>query len=175
MQAVLDAVHSLRTAGGEVDGQVRVLEVASLDQLREALIQDAFHVLHLSAHGTPTTVELENEDGAATPVETGDLVDVLREAERGVPLVVLSSCSGAGRGAEAMAAGLVARGVDRVLAMQAPVSDEYATTLAAALYGGLVAHPGQPVEQALAFRLATKKPRPLCPRTVSRSMRSPHC
>ena len=43
--------------------QVRILEVASLPAIRQALAQDAYHVLHLSAHGSPEAVELEDEDG----------------------------------------------------------------------------------------------------------------
>jgi len=60
MQAVLDAVSGLPGGGG----QVRILEVASLPQIQAALEAEEFHVLHLSAHGTATVVELEDEDGA---------------------------------------------------------------------------------------------------------------
>ena len=59
MQAVLDAVSDV--PGGPA--QVRILEVASLPQIRKALENDAFHVLHLSAHGSAESVELEDEDG----------------------------------------------------------------------------------------------------------------
>ena len=58
------------SVAGHPDAQVRILEVASLAAIRQALAQDAYHVLHLSAHGSPESVELEDEDGA--PVE-GDL------------------------------------------------------------------------------------------------------
>ena len=37
--------------------------MASLAQIRQALERDTFHVLHLSAHGSPESVELEDEDG----------------------------------------------------------------------------------------------------------------
>ena len=53
MAAVLNAVAGI-TAGA----QVRILEVASLAAIRQALDQDAYHVLHLSAHGSPQAVEL---------------------------------------------------------------------------------------------------------------------
>jgi tetratricopeptide (TPR) repeat protein len=49
-----------------------------------------------------------------------------------------------------MAANLVGRGVDRVIAMLAPVTDGYATELARRLYQELAARPDLPVGQALA-------------------------
>src|SRR5258708_3028260 len=55
-----------------------------------------------------------------------------------------------GAGAEAMGAGLVARGADRVIAMLAPVTDRYATVLARRLYQELAARPGRTAGQALA-------------------------
>jgi hypothetical protein len=148
MQAVLDcAVPAVHDAAG----QVRILEVASADQIDQALTKDAFHVLHLSAHGCAVSVELEDEDGTAQQVTADQLMQVLRHAGRPVPLIVLSTCSGAaGASADAIAAGLIARGADRVIAMQAPVTDGYATSLAAALYAELVRHDTQPVAQALA-------------------------
>ena len=96
MAAVLDAVAGI-TAGG----QVRILEVASLAAIRQALAEDAYHVLHLSAHGSPEVVELEDEDGTPVTVSLAALVEALRLAGRVVPLIVLASCSGgasAGRG-----------------------------------------------------------------------------
>ena len=50
MAAVLDATSEV-AAGAHA--QVRILEVASLAAIREALAKDAYHVLHLSAHGSP--------------------------------------------------------------------------------------------------------------------------
>ncbi|MGH3934337.1 MAG: SEFIR domain-containing protein, partial [Pseudonocardiaceae bacterium] len=48
MQAVVDAVTDL---AGDPRAQVQILEVASVPQIIEALRADAYHVLHLSAHG----------------------------------------------------------------------------------------------------------------------------
>jgi hypothetical protein len=67
-----------------------------------------------------------------------------------VPLIVLSSCSGGATGTQAMAAGLIVEGAERVIAMLAPVSDGYATTLARRLYLELAAHPEAAAGQALA-------------------------
>jgi CHAT domain len=49
-----------------------------------------------------------------------------------------------------MAAGLLGQGADRVLAMLAPVTDRYATLLAASLYRELAVHPAVPAGVALA-------------------------
>jgi CHAT domain len=147
MAAVLDAVAPV--AGGP-GAQVRILEVASLPAIRQALAEDAYHVLHLSAHGSPELVELEDEDGGPVAVTPGTLMGVLRHAGRAVPLVVLSSCSGGAAGSQAMAAGLIGRGADRVIAMLAPVTDQYATVLARHLYRELAAGPGLTAGQALA-------------------------
>ncbi|MGH4024282.1 MAG: CHAT domain-containing protein, partial [Pseudonocardiaceae bacterium] len=146
MQAVLDAVTDV---AGDPRAQVQILEVASVQQIVAALRADAYHVLHLSAHGSPDSVELEDEDGGPVSVDTTQLIEALRDAGRPVPLIVLSSCSGGASGAEALAAGLVRRGAGRVVAMQAPVTDRYAIALAASFYRELVEDPAQPVRQAL--------------------------
>ncbi|MET8149517.1 CHAT domain-containing protein [Actinoplanes sp. NPDC005259] len=138
MQALLDAVGDLATGSG---GQVRILEVASLSQIHEALRESDFHVLHLSAHGSASMVELEDEDGDPHPVGCRDLMNAIRDARAEVPLIVLSSCAGAAGGGEALAAALVQAGADRVLAMQAPVTDTYATRLLAQFYRELTITP----------------------------------
>jgi hypothetical protein len=141
-----------------------VLEVASLPQIATALRADDYHVLHLSAHGSAAAVELEDEDGHPARVTTGELIGVLRDAGKPVPLIVLSSCSGGAGGAEAMAVGLVRAGADRVIAMQAQVSDDYATALTAAVYAELAREPAQPVAQALARARRAAQSRPGEPR-----------
>jgi len=147
MQAVLDAVSDM---GGGPAAQVRILEVASLAQIRQALARDVFHVLHLAAHGSAEAVELEDEDGSPVAVTAQSLMQALRQAGRPVPLIVLSSCSGGSAATQAMAAGLIERGADRVIAMLAPVTDGYATLLARRLYQQLAARPDLPAGQALA-------------------------
>ena len=147
MQAVLDAVAEV---AGHPGAQVRILEVASLAQIRQALHDDAYHVLHLSAHGSPAAVELEDEDGSPAGVTSQALMQALQYAGRPVPLIVLSSCSGGASGTQAMAAGLIAQGAPQVIAMLAPVTDGYATALARFLYQELAADPGLTAGQALA-------------------------
>src|SRR5664280_2086774 len=164
MQAVLDAVASLT---GQPTAEVQFLEVASAGQIAATVRGEGFHVLHLSAHGSPDGVELEDEDGNPVPTSGRDLVDALRSAGRRVPLIVLSSCAG-GSDAAGLAVGLIRRGADRVLAMQAPVSDRYAIELAGAFYAELVREPDQPVAAALAAaRYAVEQHRQAARRTAA--------
>jgi len=146
MAAVLDATSEVASG---VHAQVRILEVASLAAIREALARDAYHVLHLSAHGSPESVELEDEDGAPVTVTTETLMNALKSSGHPVPLIVLSACSGGATGSAAMAAGLVGRGANRVMAMLAPVTDTYATKLARSFYRELSTDPSVTVGQAL--------------------------
>jgi len=50
MAAILDTVAAIADVSANVRPQVRILEVASLAAIRQAVTDDAFHVLHLSAH-----------------------------------------------------------------------------------------------------------------------------
>ncbi|MDQ1739180.1 MAG: hypothetical protein QOE53_832, partial [Pseudonocardiales bacterium] len=147
MQAVLDATSDL---DGAAEVQVRILEVASLPEITAALKQDQYHVLHLSAHGNRTGIELENEDGEATFASTEALITAVRAGGHGLPLIVLSSCAGADGGVDGLAASLITRGADRVLGMQATVTDPYATEFARRLYQSLAGDPDATVGQALA-------------------------
>ncbi|MCR3752899.1 CHAT domain-containing protein, partial [Lentzea californiensis] len=148
MQALLDAVSDLDLASA--GAQVRILEVASLAEIGQALAAEQYHVLHLSAHGSAHTVELEDEDGYPEAADAGELVAALKAGEKRLPLVVLSSCHGAEAGTAGLAAELVLHGADRVVAMQAAVTDRFATALAHELYRQLAASPQATVAQALA-------------------------
>jgi tetratricopeptide (TPR) repeat protein len=154
MQAVLDATGPVADTG-----QVRILELAHPKPISEAIQTDEFHVLHLSAHGSPTSLELETEDGEPLDVGAGALVDALRAGGRVVPLIVLSSCAHNIDGAAGLAASLLAGGADRVLSMQSSVTDTYATALAAELYAFLANHPSEPVARALAAARQTVEQR----------------
>lgn len=146
MQAILGAVADVATAGG---GAVRILEVASLEQITAALRADEFHVLHLGTHGSATILELEDEDGDPVIVEAAQLAAALRASGRALPLVVLSSCGGVDGGTGGLAHTLIRGGVERVLVMQTSISDRYATLLSKAFYDMLAADPGTTAALAL--------------------------
>lgn len=148
--AILDAVGATAGSGR---AEVQVLEVANAETiaraLSDALARGGFHVLHLSGHGSSTSIELETEDGAAVPTSATDLVAAIQASGAQVPLVFLSACHGvsADRG---LAADLVRAGVPRVVAMQSAVTDAYATALAKAFYDRLAGPPSEGSQPALA-------------------------
>lgn len=143
MQAIVEVVSACGRA------EVTILEVAGLDEIAEALRRDTYHVLHLSAHGSPHGVELEDADGNAVDVQAEDLVRVLRRGGRPVPLIVLSSCDGAADADTGLAMTLVKHGAARVIAMQTEISDRYATGLITRVYQAL-GEDNIPVAAALA-------------------------
>ncbi|MFN6338092.1 MAG: TIR domain-containing protein [Cyanobacteriota bacterium] len=136
MQNILDAVEPAQRRDNV---EVKILEVGHPDQIAAAIETDAYHVLHLSCHGRPGSLELEDEDGQAVPVTAAELVAPIRALGRPLPLVVLNACHGgveAGIGAS-LAQALIQAGIPGVVAMQTTVSDRYATELARAFYGHL--------------------------------------
>jgi tetratricopeptide (TPR) repeat protein len=152
MQAVLEGATA---AAGGSSAQIRILEVASLPTIRDALQSDAYHVLHLSAHGRGDYVELEDEDGRPVQVSSATLAATLREAGRPMPLIVLSTCADM-----TMAKDLIAQGANRVITMLGPVTDAYAITLARHFYRLLAAAPAAPAAQILSLaRIAAEEER----------------
>ena len=75
--AVLDYERELRNvlaavrAARQDAADVRVVPFATPAAIREELDRGPAHVLHISGHGSPGTLDLENEDGSARPVTAG--------------------------------------------------------------------------------------------------------
>ncbi len=119
--------------------------------------------LHLSCHARPGELVLETVGGQVDPVSADRLLDEGVPAGADLPMVVLSGCStglaarqgrlrpddaqpGSATGTRqqmkregeaalgSVAARLIEAGVPQVLAMQAPVTDAYATQLSAGFY-----------------------------------------
>src|SRR4029453_8448188 len=64
LRTVLAAVRGARVG----DARVRILPFATTAPTRKALDGGQTHVLHLSGHGGPGVLDLEDETGAARPV-----------------------------------------------------------------------------------------------------------
>jgi len=141
---ILDAVEPARKQSRPArSAYVRVLERGTVKAIRDALAAERYHVLHVTCHAGPGVLVLEAEDGSADPVNAGRFCADALLAGRGVPVVVLAGCATALSGpasqeGEAALPGfareLLAHGVPAVVAMQAPVSDPYATELGARFY-----------------------------------------
>lgn len=85
-------------------------------------------VLHFSGHGETGELLFQDEYGGLRPVQTADLVEILRLAGESVRLVVLSACHSASH-AEALLAH-----VDCVVAMRGPIKDTDARRFSVAFY-----------------------------------------
>jgi CHAT domain/TIR domain/AAA ATPase domain len=133
LQTILDAVDLARA---HETVQVRFLEIGHPDEIGKAIEEDAYRVLHLSCHGLPGLLELEDQDGKAVRVSAETLLAPIRRTGRPLPLILLNACqTGVAAGATAsLAEALLRAGVSAVLAMQASVSDFYATRFAGAFY-----------------------------------------
>ncbi len=136
LQCILDAVQP---AQRHANVEVRILEVGHPEEIGAAIASDAYHILHLSCHGRPGALELEDESGGAVLTTAEQLIAPIRRAGRPLPMVLLNSChGGVSEGASAsLAEALLRAGVPCVLAMQTSVSDYYATQLARAFYENL--------------------------------------
>ncbi|MEA2602862.1 MAG: hypothetical protein QOF89_3854, partial [Acidobacteriota bacterium] len=147
LSRILDAVEPARklTPKQRRPAYVRVIERGTVKAIHEALQTERYHVLHVTCHAGPGTLVLEKEDGSEDRVNAQRFCDDVLPSGRGVPLVVLAGCATAlnvsgsqgGTALPGLARQLLARGVPAVLAMQAPVSDPYATDLGARLYRAL--------------------------------------
>lgn len=147
LDCILDAVEPARKQNRPA--YVRVIDRGTVKAIRDALLAERYHVLHITCHAGPGVLILEKEDGSKDLVDARRFCDEILPPGRGVPLVVLAGCATAlsvregepdKQGEEALpglARQLLARGVPAVLAMQAPVSDPYATHLGARLYRAL--------------------------------------
>ena len=126
LQNILNAVEPLSRYE---NAEVRILEVGHPEEIARAIERDAYHVLHLSCHGGPGTLELEDEDGQVVPTTADELIAPLKGTGRPVPLVFLNTCHGAVQGGRtaSFAEALLRAGVPAVLAMQTSVSDHYAS------------------------------------------------
>jgi tetratricopeptide (TPR) repeat protein len=149
VQNILDAVEGWTRAPGVPAGsrdrdrdnyEVRILEVAHPDVIGAAIAADAYHVLHLSCHGLPGALELEDEEGRAVRTAAEGLLTPIRKTGRPLPLVLLNAChTGVAPGQTAsLAEALLHGGIPAVVAMQAPVSDHYAISLARSFYTHLL-------------------------------------
>jgi hypothetical protein len=144
---------------------------------------DGWDVLHLSGHGGRGVFLLEHADGSPDPVDTAELVRLLRPARRRVKLAVVSACQSAadvtaetmrligladqaeqleGGAAEPTGTPAASLGVAQalvkeldcaVVAMRYPVTDDFAIAFGEEFYEHLLSR-GHPVDVAAARAVA---------------------
>ncbi|MER5756898.1 tetratricopeptide repeat protein [Streptomyces sp. NPDC002088] len=152
LEAEVGRIHeALGSSLQLADGRVRLLNQGTRTALTEALAEERFHAVHIACHARPGELILEDEYGNAQPVTAAELASALTGTQL-PPLVVLSGCSTAlgvpADGEEQTAAALpglsrqlVAAGIPAVLAMTAPVTDDFPSRLAERFYQGLATSP----------------------------------
>lgn len=113
-----------------------------------ALAPDQYYVLHLSAPGSLSGVELEDEDGKLEPATANRSIAAMRAGAHSFPLAALFSYADAAVRADGLAATLMRDGTDRIVAMQIAVTDEFATELPHILYSPLGEHADFAVSEA---------------------------
>ncbi|GAA4250248.1 CHAT domain-containing protein [Dactylosporangium darangshiense] len=137
LRAVLAAVRQAR----RYEARVEVVPFATTQAIRAALdMPGGAHVLHISAHGSPGALVLEDEDGAAREVSAEELMAEAIPPGKMPPVLALAACytdvDGEQQGSS-FAAQLAARGVCAVIGTQTSVTDRYATMLFAKVYAEL--------------------------------------
>jgi tetratricopeptide (TPR) repeat protein len=135
LRTVLAAVRGARVG----DARVRIVPFATTAAIRQALDGGQTHVLHLSGHGGPGVLDLEDETGAARPVTATRFLAEAVPAGAMPPVICLAACytAVAEEGALSFAAELVAHGAAAVVATETSVTDRYATQVFARLYADL--------------------------------------
>lgn len=131
------------------DDKVKVdfLPNATVDSLRNALMNEQYHVLHYMGHGSyddnkgSGALIFEDENQQAVKVD-GQVLGMLLQGSPTVRLVFLNACDTA-KAAEdhpfsGVANRLVLSGVPAVLAMQLPITDKAAIAFAKVFYQRLV-------------------------------------
>jgi tetratricopeptide (TPR) repeat protein len=143
---VLDYEQELRNVLAAVRGArqgeatVSIVPFATTEAIRAALAGGGVHVLHLSAHGNPGALALEDADGGKRMVDAARFLAEAVPAGAMPPVVALAACYTdvpAGDGVASFASQLAARGAAAVIATETSVTDRYATRLFARVYAEL--------------------------------------
>jgi CHAT domain len=149
-EIILEAVDKLSR---EQKIKVDFTEEATFENVEGYLNERDYHIVHFTGHGISIDgkghLVFETEDHKVKLIDNRTLSDLF--SERGIRLVVLSSCESAkGSNKEAfgdLASMLSKRGIPAVVAMQYSVIDDVATKFAFNFYKTIVS--GNPVDLAL--------------------------
>jgi tetratricopeptide (TPR) repeat protein len=156
---VLDYERELRLVLAAVKGaragaaQVRIVPFATTAAIRHALADGNVHVLHISAHGAPGALVLEDDDGKARTVTAAEFIAEAVPPGAMPPVLALAACYTAAPAAEtatSFAADLVSSGAAAVIGTETSVTDRYATRLFSRVYTELASAPVPDVLAAVA-------------------------
>jgi len=136
LRNVLAAVRAARQDAANV----RVVPFATPAAIRTELDRSPAHILHITGHGFPGYLYLEDEDGTAQPVTADQFLAQAVPPGRMPPVVTLSACYTDAAGSQdgvSFAARLCQHGAAAVIATETSITDTYATRLLARVYGTL--------------------------------------
>jgi len=144
---VLDYERELRNMLAAVRGarqgqaRIRIVHFATTSEIRAALAAEPAHVLHLSGHGRPGAIELEDEDGNARVLDAQRFVAEAIPPGIMPPVIAMSACySDTAAAADvSFAAALMGLGATAVIGTETAVTDVYATRVFSRIYGELAA------------------------------------
>lgn len=137
MRAVVDSVR--RTRSG--DGNVTVVDFATTRAIRSALQGGSTHVLHLSCHGYPGYLLLEDDSGRARPVTSAQFLQEAIPPGCMPPVVYLAACRADDPRGAGYTSRLLAAGASVVIGTTLTVSDQSLTQLSAEFYRVLADQP----------------------------------
>lgn len=106
---------------------------ATKHDLRRALLNDSFQIVHMSGHGTDDGLILEDENGRSTPLPAEALADLFAAYSPPVQCVVLNACYSATQGE------LIARAVPYTIAIAGLLNDAAAKEFSRGFYDAIVA------------------------------------
>ena len=136
LREIDSAVQAARRAGT----QLKIVRYATLTALRDCLVSFEPHVLHISAHGGPGTLSLEDEEGRAVTVDAAEFVRSVFHGAKAPELVSLAACYTSAQsapGSPSFAATLIRGGAAAVVGTETSVTDRFSTLFFAQLYGEL--------------------------------------
>lgn len=140
LRSVLKSVRGARAGHAEV----KVVHFATTAAIHAALRDWPAHVLHLSGHGGPGVLELEDDNGAARPVSAGKFLAEAVPPGRMPAVIALAGCytnAATATGDPSFATSLLNSGARVVIATQTSITDIYSTRVFARVYGQLAVTP----------------------------------
>lgn len=116
-----------------------VLNAATIDDLRRALLRDSYGIVQFSGHATRNGLQFEDAVGHIAEPDSEALAELLQR--RGVQTVVLNACDSMGVGLAATAR------LEHTIVMEGPIEDESAIEFSRGFYDAL----GEGLDVAGAF------------------------
>ena len=160
--------QALKHLGNRVD--VRSCREVKLTTLTKEMKDYDPHILHVIAHGEPSAIEFENDEGDVRKVTSQELAERIAFSAPSLSLFVTTACESAMEGSSprklSIARALSKEGVPAVVAMQFEIRDEIAIKFVHQFYSNL-GHSENITTSLTAARLEIKDPLPDSPEWAS--------